>query len=128
MSTIFYGALITPTSLTEYRAHSRALLSISRATGDIEWIEDDVAADEVQSVLARNGAALESVDIVHLKLGEFIIPGFVDTHIVSLPKHRVASGRNRGVLILIAHNIACAASTEPWKVCGPAAACPTTVL
>ena len=89
MSTIFYGALITPTTLTEYRALPRALLSVSRATGDIEWIEDDVAAGEVQSVLARHGAASDSVDVVvYLKLGEFLMPGFVDTHIVSLEAPR----------------------------------------
>lgn len=126
MSTVFYGALITPTTLTETRALPRALLSVSRATGDIEWIEDDVAVDDIQSILARHGAASESVDLVHLKLGEFLIPGFVDTHIVSL--RSAASGRGRGVLIPINYMIACAASPEPWKVCGLVAPCPTTVL
>lgn len=97
MSAIFYGALITPTTLTEYRALPRALLSVSRTTGDIEWIEDDVAAGEVQDVIARRGAASESVDIVRLKLGEFLIPGFVDTHIVSYcpQKRRVGAGLSR---------------------------------
>lgn len=83
MSTIFYGALITPTSLTAYRALPRALLAVSRETGNIEWVEDDVPAGELQDVLARHGLVSEGVDIVELKLGEFLMPGFIDTHIVS---------------------------------------------
>ena len=83
MSTVFYGALITPTSLTEYRALPHALLSVSRETGNIEWIEHDVPASDVQEVLARHGVVSESVDIVEPKLGEFLMPGFIDTHIVS---------------------------------------------
>ena len=100
MSTVFYGALITPTSLTEYRALPRALLSVSRSTGDIEWIEDDVATADLQDVLARHGhgAASGNVDIIELKLGEFLIPGFVDTHIVSPQKHLCARAVQTGII------------------------------
>ncbi|KAI1794607.1 Metallo-dependent hydrolase [Ganoderma leucocontextum] len=98
MSTVFYGALITPTSLTAYRALPRALLSVSRTTGDIEWIEDDVAAGEILSVLARHGAASESVDILNLKLGEFLIPGFVDTHIHAPQVPNLGSGQEHELL------------------------------
>ena len=92
MSTVFYGALITPTSLTAYRALPRALLSVSRETGNIEWIEDDVPAGALQEVLARHGVLSEAVDIVELKHGEFLMPGFIDTHIVSanIPLCRIA--------------------------------------
>ena len=61
----------------------RALLSVSRGTGDIEWIEDDVATADLQDVLARHGVLEEAVDVVELKEGEFLMPGFIDTHIVS---------------------------------------------
>ncbi|TBU65562.1 Metallo-dependent hydrolase [Dichomitus squalens] len=98
MSTIFYGALITPTSLTEYRALPRALLSVSRDTGDIEWIEDDVAASELQDALARHGAVSENVDFVELKLGEFLIPGFVDTHIHAPQVPNLGSGQEHELL------------------------------
>ncbi|PIL24226.1 hypothetical protein GSI_13979 [Ganoderma sinense ZZ0214-1] len=98
MATTFYGALITPTTLTEYRALPRALLSVSRATGDIEWLEDDVAAGEVQDVIARHGAASESVDVVRLKLGEFLIPGFVDTHIHAPQVPNLGSGQEHELL------------------------------
>ena len=83
MSTIFYGALITPVSLTAYDALPRALLAVSRASGDIDWIERDVPPAELQDVLARHGVVAEDVDLVELRHGEFLMPGFIDTHIVS---------------------------------------------
>lgn len=87
MSTIFYGGLISPSSLTSYLALPRAVLSVSRSTGVIEWIEEDVPASELQQVLAKHGySSLEDynndMDLVGLKLGEFLMPGFVDTHTV----------------------------------------------
>ena len=83
MSTIFYGALVTPVSLTAYHALPRALLAVSRETGDIDWVEDDVPAGELQNVLAKHGVVSEGTEIVELKTGEFLMPGFIDTHIVS---------------------------------------------
>ena len=90
MSTIFYGALVTPVSLTAYRALPRALLAVSRETGDIDWVEDDVPAGELQEVLAKHGVVSEGAEIVELKTGEFLMPGFIDTHIVSRASGLVA--------------------------------------
>ncbi|KAI0723963.1 Metallo-dependent hydrolase [Cerioporus squamosus] len=98
MSTIFYGALITPTSLTAYRALPRALLAVSRETGVIEWVEDDVPAAELQDVLARHGVVSEAVDIVELKLGEFLMPGFIDTHIHASQVPNIGSGQQHELL------------------------------
>ena len=84
MSTLFfYGALISPTSLTTYDALPRALLAVDRASGDIAWVERDVAPHALQEVLARRGVVDEAPDLVELKKGEFLMPGFIDTHIVS---------------------------------------------
>ena len=84
MSTVFYGALVTPVSLTEYDALPRALLAVSRHTGDITWLERDVHPREIQDALERHGM-LWPVDFIELKHGEFLLPGFIDTHIVRCP-------------------------------------------
>ena len=85
MSTVFfYGALVTPTSLTTYDALPHALLAVDRASGDIAWVERDVAPHELQEVLALRGVVDEAPDLVELKKGELLMPGFIDTHIVSV--------------------------------------------
>lgn len=88
MTTVFYGALITPVSLTEHRTLPHALLAVARDTGDIAWVEDDVHPSALQDALARHGLGAEDVDLVELKLGEFLMPGFIDTHIVRFPPSR----------------------------------------
>ena len=46
---------------------------------------DDVPSGALQDVLAKHGLVDDpNVDFVELKLGEFLMPGFVDTHTVSL--------------------------------------------
>lgn len=82
MSTIFYGALVSPRSLTAYTTSPNALLCVSRRSGNIEWVEHDVHASALQDVLAKHGLGLEDVDMVELKHGEFLMPGFIDTHLV----------------------------------------------
>lgn len=112
MSTVFYGALITPTSLTAYRALPHALLSVSRATGNIEWVEDDVSAGDLQDALARHG--VQAVDLVELKPGEFLMPGFVDTHIVSgvAGESRSPSGLQVLSVLNCRHSIPCRATVD----------------
>ncbi|KAI9057926.1 guanine deaminase [Trametes sanguinea] len=99
MYTLFYGALITPVSLTEHRTLPHALLAVSRETGDIAWVEDDVPASALQDVLVRRGMlSLEDVDLVELKLGEFLMPGFVDTHIHAPQVPNIGSGQQYELL------------------------------
>lgn len=78
-STVFYGSVINPESLTTFQALPRALLAIN-AAGNIDWIVDDVESSMVQVTLAEKG--LVDVDVTELRTGEFIMPGFVDTHTV----------------------------------------------
>lgn len=86
MTTLFYGGLITPETLTSYRTLPHALLSVEQSTGVILWIEDDVQAHALQDTLSKHGVKLDSgTELVELKDGEFLIPGFIDTHTVSLP-------------------------------------------
>ncbi len=88
MSIIFYGALVSPTSLTSYLALPHAVISVTRKTGTIEWIEEDVPASQLQDILAMHGhpniAKLHGwIQFIQLKTGEFLMPGFIDTHTVS---------------------------------------------
>ncbi|OSD08585.1 Metallo-dependent hydrolase [Trametes coccinea BRFM310] len=104
MYTLFYGALITPVSLTEHRTLPHALLAVERETGDIAWIEDNVPASSLQDVLARRGIlSLEDVDLVELKLGEFLMPGFIDTHIHAPQVPNIGSGQQYELLDWLEH-------------------------
>ncbi|KAF8969631.1 hypothetical protein BDZ97DRAFT_1902411 [Flammula alnicola] len=75
--TIFYGAVINPISLTTYSAFTHCLLAVD-ASGNVEWIVDNVEAHELQETLAAKGYI--DAEVVALKDGEFIMPGFIDTH------------------------------------------------
>ncbi|KAF8912100.1 hypothetical protein CPB84DRAFT_1671160 [Gymnopilus junonius] len=74
---IFYGAVINPTSLTSYSSSPYSLIAID-AAGDIDWIVDDVEPHNLQETLAVKGR-IDS-EVIALKDGEFLIPGFIDTH------------------------------------------------
>jgi len=76
---IFYGAVINPTSLTTYSAFPRSLLAVG-PTGNIEWIIEEVLPHRLQDELAQRGFLSEH--LIELKDGEFLIPGFIDTHTV----------------------------------------------
>ena len=82
MSTLFYGALVSPTSLSSYIASPHALLAVSKSSGRIAWVEEDVPAAVLQDTLAKHGILVEDVDLIELKRGEFLLPGFIDTHTV----------------------------------------------
>ena len=77
--TVFYGAVIDPRTLSTYQASPNCLLSVS-PSGDIDWLEDSVEDSEIQDTLLRHGCL--DADLVILRQGEFIMPGFVDTHTV----------------------------------------------
>ena len=78
--TIFYGPVINPVSLTHYDILPHCLLFID-PSGKIEWMVDNIYEHHLQEILASKG--LCHVRIVHLKDGEFLIPGFIDTHTVT---------------------------------------------
>ena len=76
---VFYGPVINPISLTCFNTLPHCLLSID-SSGKIEWMIDNVDKHQLQKNLASK--ALSDVNIVHLKEGEFLMPGFIDTHSV----------------------------------------------
>ncbi|KAI0054022.1 Metallo-dependent hydrolase [Auriscalpium vulgare] len=87
--TVFYGAVITPDSLSHYSAYPRCLLCVG-ASGDIDWLAEDVHDSAVQDVLAQHGA--QDAAFVELKHGEFLMPGFVDTHTHAPQVPNIGSG------------------------------------
>ena len=81
-STIYYGPVITPESLTQYKALPKCLLSVG-PSGNIDWIVEHVPEHLLQDTLALKGCI--DIDVTTLKTGEFIIPGFIDTHTACHP-------------------------------------------
>lgn len=79
--TIFYGPLVNPESLSSFQALPKCLIALA-ASGQIDWIEEDVHESALLNVLAQHGSL--DVPLVNLRHGEFILPGFVDTHTVRL--------------------------------------------
>lgn len=77
--TIFYGPVVNPKSLSAFQALPRCLLAVG-PSGDINWIEEDVPESALQNVLAQHGSL--DIPLVSLRHGEFVLPGFVDTHTV----------------------------------------------
>jgi guanine deaminase len=80
LPTVYHGAVINPKTLTSYDALPNCLIAVS-SIGDIDWIVDDVVDSMVQEIMSQKGC-LEA-EVISLKQGEFIIPGFIDTHTVS---------------------------------------------
>ncbi|KAF7294810.1 hypothetical protein MIND_01018700 [Mycena indigotica] len=74
---VYYGAVVNPVDLRTAQTLSRCLLAVAE-TGLIDWIEDDVQDSMVQQVMAKHGYI--DIEVVPLRLGEFLVPGFIDTH------------------------------------------------
>jgi guanine deaminase len=79
-ATIFYGPVINPVSLSRFDTLPHCLLYIN-PSGKIEWMVDNVYEHHLQKTLALKG--LSHFKIVYLKDGEFLMPGFIDTHTVT---------------------------------------------
>ncbi|ETW85964.1 hypothetical protein HETIRDRAFT_471217 [Heterobasidion irregulare TC 32-1] len=94
-STVFYGLVINPQTLSSYQALPNCLLCVS-PFGDIDWIEEDIAASMVQDAMAQKGSL--DADLVELKRGEFIMPGFVDTHTHGPQFPNIGSGQQHELL------------------------------
>ncbi|KAK1217416.1 hypothetical protein PQX77_019956 [Marasmius sp. AFHP31] len=74
---VFYGSVINPETLTSYKASSNTLLALS-PQGNVEWIAHDIQDSMVQETLLQNGCI--DAEVLALREGQFIIPGFIDTH------------------------------------------------
>ncbi|BGP14651.1 hypothetical protein JCM10213_001639 [Rhodosporidiobolus nylandii] len=76
---VFHGTCIHSRSLTETECLQDALLGVDQA-GTIAFVEKEVPAGEVEQRLEQLGWAGADVQLVRLKKGDFLIPGFIDTH------------------------------------------------
>ncbi|KAF8679722.1 Guanine deaminase [Rhizoctonia solani] len=77
---LFHGSIITPVSVHKTEFWPQALLCVNSA-GIIEWIVSDVESSQLQTVALEKGLVLDdSVEIHELRHGEWLMPGFIDTH------------------------------------------------
>ncbi|KAH8106805.1 Metallo-dependent hydrolase [Cristinia sonorae] len=99
-TTLYYGSLVTPVagSLESYKALPKAALCVSNDTGIIQWIEEDVHASGLQDVMLKHGILAEDASIVELKPGEFLLPGFIDTHTHAPQVPNIGSGQEDELL------------------------------
>ncbi|KAI2606543.1 guanine deaminase [Hypoxylon sp. NC1633] len=76
---IFHGTMIHSRGPSDLIILERALLVVD-AEGAISHLVDDVPRDDVPSTLSSAGIASPAESVRYLSRGEFLIPGFVDTH------------------------------------------------
>lgn len=81
---LFIGSYAHSISLTELDCVERAFIFVS-AEGRIEWIEKDAAPERLQELATSRGLDLDdsALEVIELEDGEFMCPGFIDTHTVS---------------------------------------------
>ncbi|KAJ7685340.1 hypothetical protein DFH06DRAFT_1028923, partial [Mycena polygramma] len=94
-SIVYYGAVINPVTLTSFKAHSSCLLAVG-STGNIDWIVEHVDSSMVQETMAEHGYI--DVEVVCLREGEFLMPGFFDTHTHASQVPNVGSGQHYELL------------------------------
>ncbi|KAI0028158.1 guanine deaminase [Vararia minispora EC-137] len=100
LRTVFYGPVISSKDLTAYHAWPRCVLCVG-ADGHIAWIEHDVAPSDLQTVLETNGSA--DANFIELRAGEFLLPGFVDTHTHAPQVPNIGSGQQYTLLEWLQH-------------------------
>lgn len=49
-------------------------------SGQVDWVVNDVHPSAIQDTLAAHGCL--DVELVSLETGQFLMPGFIDTHTV----------------------------------------------
>ncbi|KAL1721068.1 hypothetical protein EV715DRAFT_288613 [Schizophyllum commune] len=97
---IYYGAVVNPQTLTESQLLPRCLLAVGDA-GTIEWIVEDIDGSLIQETLAQKGCV--DAEVTELRHGEFLMPGFVDTHTHAPQKPNIGSGQQYELLDWLEH-------------------------
>ncbi|KAI5899576.1 guanine deaminase [Schizophyllum commune H4-8] len=96
----YYGAVVNPQTLTESQLLPRCLLAVGDV-GTIEWIVEDVEGSLVQETLAQKCCV--DAEVTELRHGEFLMPGFVDTHTHAPQKPNIGSGQQYELLDWLKH-------------------------
>lgn len=74
---VFYGAVVHSVSLTELEILENAVLAVT-SDGCILGLERNVSKDDLETSLKTLGVS--DCPVTELSHGQFLIPGFVDTH------------------------------------------------
>ncbi|KAJ7741578.1 Metallo-dependent hydrolase [Mycena maculata] len=92
---VYYGSVVNPVSLKSFKALGACLIAVS-STGNIDWIVEDVHDSMVQETMGAHGYL--DVEVVCLQDGEFLIPGFIDTHTHAPQVPNIGSGQSYELL------------------------------
>ncbi|GAA5881398.1 hypothetical protein JCM16303_000162 [Sporobolomyces ruberrimus] len=84
---VLHGTAIHSKSLTEIEYLRNTLIGVDE-NGVIAFLERDVEAGKIEEIVVKHGWSLDDSETerVSLKRGEFLIPGFIDTH-THAPQH-----------------------------------------
>jgi guanine deaminase len=75
----FHGTAIHSQSLDELEILENCFILVGN-DGKIQAFQAGVEPDQINSLVSENGYAPDVFPVKHLKRGEFLCPGFVDTH------------------------------------------------
>lgn len=75
----FHGTVIHSRSLNELEILHDCFVLVDKA-GKIQALQADVQPDKINSIVTEYGYAPDVFPVKHLRRGEFLCPGFVDTH------------------------------------------------
>ncbi|KAJ5924987.1 hypothetical protein N7454_007626 [Penicillium verhagenii] len=75
----FYGTIIHSKSQTDLETLENCFLLVDKV-GKIQALQTGVNPDEINDIISDLGYAPEVFPVKHLKRGQFLCPGFVDTH------------------------------------------------
>ncbi|GAA5847273.1 hypothetical protein JCM5353_002666 [Sporobolomyces roseus] len=101
---IFHGTAIHSKNLTEIEYLHNTLIGVDE-TGLIAFVEENIEEEDVEENIKQHGWNLseEGVELIRIHKGEFLIPGFVDTH-THAPQHiNAAFGQQYELLDWLKH-------------------------
>ncbi|OXV10259.1 hypothetical protein Egran_01979 [Elaphomyces granulatus] len=75
----FHGTIIHSFSSKELAIQENSLLVVAN-DGRIQLLLNDVDPDQVKNILAKEGYTPDAFPVKYLQRGQFLIPGFIDTH------------------------------------------------
>lgn len=93
----FHGTIIHCLSSSDLEIVENGLLVVG-TNGKIDFMKKNVAESEIEDLLSNYGLSKESPTAKFLKHGEFLIPGFIDTH--NHAPQWTQRGMGRGKLIM----------------------------
>ncbi|KAK7723309.1 hypothetical protein SLS57_004503 [Botryosphaeria dothidea] len=93
----FYGPIIHSVTATEVQICQKGLLLVG-PDGKIALFREHVEKAQVAALIAEYGTGAGSLRIRYLERGQFLIPGFVDTH--NHAPQWAQRGTGRGLLLL----------------------------